>query len=493
MPADFLRLGPELALCAAAALILAVDIASSRRRVGLYTAIAVLGAGASILLAFSGRHEGWQRLLGGAAAFDAFALFFKPVFAGAALLATLFSLRSRELVRERHAEYLALMMIFTAGMMFVASASSLVLLYLSMELIGISAYALTAFNPGHPRSIEAGLKYAIFGAVASGLMLFGISLFYGLTGAFDYAEIRRVIHLLASPDAPNAVLLFISILFIMGGFAYKIAAVPFHAWCPDAYEGAPTPFTALMSVAPKAAGFAAMARFFYTVMSAPQGDGTWIPAVDVPWQGVIGVVAAVTMTFGNFAAITQQSVKRMLAYSSIAHAGYMLMGIVALSTAGLGALCAYLVIYVVMNMGAFLAVLAVSEGTGGEQVSDFRGMGTRLPLVGLTMAIFLFSLTGLPPFAGFVGKFYLFAAVLARGGDWYIVLAIVAILNSVVSLYYYMRIVRAMYLEPPKDPAPFAVHWTQRALLAALAIVTVVLGLLWNQLAELVAKVAQFV
>jgi len=490
---DFGKLMPELVLVVAAALIIVADVASSRRRTDLYSLIAAAGLLLSAWLSVRLGPDRPQLLLGNMAALDAFSVFFMPVFAGASLLAVLFSLRSGELTKERHAEYLALVMLFTAGMMLVAAASSLVMLYLSMEMIGICAYALTAFNPGHPRSSEAGLKYAVFGAVASGIMLFGISIFYGLTGALDYPEIRRALPSLVAADGPQTALLVVAVVFITGGFAYKIAAVPFHAWCPDAYEGAPTPFTALMSVAPKAAGFAALTRFFYTVLSNAHSGGNFEPALDVPWPAVLGVIAFLTMTLGNFSAITQSNLKRMLAYSSIAHAGYMLMGVVALSSEGAGALCAYVVIYLIMNMGAFLAVLAVSGATGGEEISDWRGMGKRLPLVGVAMAVFLFSLTGLPPFAGFVGKFYLFAAVVSRGGFWYWVLAVAGILNSVVSLYYYARIVRAMYLEEPVSTEPLAIDPGQKYLLLVLAAATILLGIFWTPLSELVARAVSFV
>jgi NADH-quinone oxidoreductase subunit N len=335
------------------------------------------------------------------------------------------------------------------------------------------------------------LKYAVYGAVASGLMLFGMSLLFGLSGGLDYQSLGRS---LASASGPASMLQSLAVLLFLGGLFFKIAAFPFHAWCPDAYEGAPTPFTAFVSVAPKAAGFAALARFAFTVLSAGGAAETSPPSGGVPWLAVLGAVSVATMTFGNLAAITQQSIKRMLAYSSIAHAGYMLMGVVALSQEGLSALIAYIVIYLIMNMGAFLAVIAGSEVSGGETFDDWQGMGKRAPLLAASMTVFMLSLTGIPPLAGFVGKFYLFAAVVSRGGAWYWVLAVAGVLNSVVSLYYYARVLKSMYLADRETggrqdgPVPLG----QNLLLCILAAVTLLLGLYWTPLAEFARMSAVF-
>jgi len=477
----FLRqVAPEIVLVAAAALVLVADLCTSKRRPVLSALIGLSGIVLSLITAKCGccvlsAHPGTMISM------DPFALFFRVLFSCASGLALLFSLGSRELPDERFAEYTALILVFTAGMTLMAASSNFLLLYVSMELVSLIAYAITAFNPTHPRSSEAGLKYSIYGAVASGLMLFGISIIFGSFGTLEYCVMGKLFAEGMSPLA-GPVLLMIGLFLFMGGLFFKIAAVPFQAWCPDAYEGAPTPFTALMSVAPKAAGFAALARFFFLALTAGKSG----ILMNIPWVEIAGVISALTMTFGNLAALTQTSVKRMLAYSSIAHAGYMLMALVTLTGNGLAALCAYLVVYLIMNMGAFLGVLAVSESTGGENFEDWRGIGRKAPLIGVCMTIFLLSLTGIPPMAGFVGKFYLFAAVVAHGGYWYWILAVIGVLNSVVSLFYYFRVVKAMYMmDPPDGLQTVNVDAGRKLLLGILAALTVLIGIYWTPLSRI--------
>jgi len=262
------------------------------------------------------------------------------------------------------------------------------------------------------------------------------------------------------------------------GFGYKIAAVPFHMWSPDVYEGAPTPVTAFLSVGPKAAGFAVLVRFFYTVFASPDGaDGMWKLSSSVDWPFLFAVLSAVTMTVGNLVAINQRNVKRLLAYSSIAHAGYMLMGFVLLTTVGLKAILFYLVVYLFMNLGAFYVVVLVANGSRSEDISYFSGLGSRAPFAAVSLAIFLFALTGIPPFSGFIGKVYLFAEVINRGVYW---LALVAALNSVISLYYYARIVKVMFLEDPTQAGDLPLALVPRVMLAILVVPTLLLGIYWE-------------
>jgi NADH-quinone oxidoreductase subunit N len=251
---------------------------------------------------------------------------------------------------------------------------------------------------------------------------------------------------------------------VTAGVGYKVAAVPWHMWCPDVYEGAPTPFTAFLSVGPKAAGFALALRLFGSTFSGPVSPTTGFAEAlgGIPWPAVVGVIAAVTMTLGNFTALGQTNLKRLLAYSSIAHAGYMLMGLAANSAMGIQGVMIYLLVYLVMNLGAFVVVIVVAEATGSESILDYKGLAKRHPVAAVAFAIFLFSLTGLPPFAGFAGKFYLFYAVFERipgaGGGWYAILALIGALNTAVSLYYYVRIVRAMFIDPAYAEHPPAVR-----------------------------------
>jgi NADH-quinone oxidoreductase subunit N len=275
-------------------------------------------------------------------------------------------------------------------------------------------------------------------------------------------------------------------LLALVGFGYKVAAVPFHQWCPDVYEGAPTPVTAFLSVGPKAAGVAALIRFVGEGFHLYDGGSV---ANALPWPVLLGVLSMATMTLGNLAAIHQENVKRLLAYSSIAHAGYLLMGVAAGTPDAIQAVMVYAPIYLLMNLGAFLAVLLVRARTGAEVIGHYRGLGARNPILAVALAVFLFSLTGLPPLAGFIGKFYLFAAVVQVGTPFFWVLALVGVLNSVISLFYYARIVRAMFLEVSPDGAPqVPVPAPALALLALLAVPTLVLGVWWSPLAALAAR-----
>jgi NADH-quinone oxidoreductase subunit N len=259
-------------------------------------------------------------------------------------------------------------------------------------------------------------------------------------------------------------------------------------WCPDVYEGAPTPFTAFLSVGPKAAGFAVAIRFFFAIFEKQLPSGAFAQVSDVPWPAIIGIISAVTMTLGNVTALVQNNLKRMLAYSSIAHAGYLLMGLAAASAAGVQSILVYLVIYVFMNVGAFLVVIAVSRATGGETISDFRGLGVRAPIAALTLTVFLFSLTGLPPLAGFTGKYLIFAALVQRGGLWNVVLAVIGVLNSAVSLFYYARIIKAMFLEEALDERPMPVPAMYTGVLIALALPVLFLGVYWAPMIEWAAN-----
>ncbi|HEX9103232.1 MAG TPA: NADH-quinone oxidoreductase subunit N, partial [Polyangia bacterium] len=296
-----------------------------------------------------------------------------------------------------------------------------------------------------------------------------------LCGGTSFAAILQ-----AAGTTPAATTVMLAVVLCLAGFGYKVASVPFHMWCPDVYEGAPTAVTAFLSVGPKAAGFALLLRFCAGVLPAELGGA---PA---PWPLLFGLIAAATMTLGNLGALAQTNVKRLLAYSSIAHAGYVLLALVAAGHDGARAILLYLVTYLFMSLGAFAVVVAVADGGVGDQLAEWRGLGRRAPWAAAAMAIFLFSLTGLPPFAGFFGKVYVFYALVARGGSFMVTLAVVGILNSALSLYYYARVLRAMYFDAPADEAPIAVAPLHASLLAVLALPTVALFLVWSPLARFV-------
>ncbi|RKZ07948.1 NADH-quinone oxidoreductase subunit N [bacterium] len=412
---------------------------------------------------------------------DSLSHFFRLMFIGITLVAVLFSYSSREIMgrdRENKGEYYALLMFLCFGMMAMASAVDLVMLMLSIELVSLTSYILAGYARYSLRSSEAAMKYVLWGAVSSGLMLFGMSILYGLTGATGYAEIGAALR----DSTGNELALLVSVLFIMAGIGYKISAVPFHFWTPDVYEGAPTPVTAMFAAGPKAAGFALMIRFFYTVFVT---EG--LVALEwIQWPWILAILAAVTMTWGNLAAMKQENVKRLLAYSSIAHVGYLLMGFVLLSVSGLQAILFYLIIYAIMTLGSFLIVIALNNRLPSEDLSGYRGLGFREPLIGVAMFIFLISLVGLPPTAGFVAKLYLFTAVIEAGMWW---LALIAVLNSVISLYYYMRIIRAMYFEKgPEGAGGLGLARMHLALIILLVVPTIVFGLAWGPVKEFADK-----
>jgi NADH-quinone oxidoreductase subunit N len=322
-------------------------------------------------------------------------------------------------------------------------------------------------------------------------MLYGISILYGLTGAIDIYNINMAL----AQGNINTVTLTVSIILILAGFGYKISAVPFHFWTPDVYQGAPTTITAFLSVASKAAGFAMMIRFFkicfIDVRMYVPGSDVWAVMKGFNWPEIIAIMSVLTMTLGNLVAVWQTNMKRLLAYSSIAHAGYIMMGVVVMSNQGIAAVLIYFIVYLFMNLGAFYIVMIVAEKTGSEDINDYKGLGPRAPFIGVAMAIFLISLTGLPPTAGFIGKLYLFSALIQAKWIW---LAIVGAINSVISLYYYVRIFRNIFLretEGSKEPIHFSV-W-QIAIVLLLVVPTVVFGLYFTPIVNAaIASVKMF-
>jgi NADH-quinone oxidoreductase subunit N len=463
---------PELLLTATILVLFMADLVVRRKdRLG---ELALVGIAVSLFAVARSSHADDVYLFGRMIAHDPFAVFFKVVFALATLATVWMSLGSREVERTSQGEYYGILLSSALGMYFMAAATNLLMAYLSLELVSLTSYVLTGSLRHNRRSGEASLKYLIYGGVASGAMIYGMSWIFGLTGSMDYAAINA--GLASGTQSPLA--LFIAIVLVMTGFGYKIAAVPFHMWAPDVYTGAPIPVTAFLSVGSKAAGFALMLRFFYPALSSLGEAGRWQVLGGVEWPQLLLVLCAVTMTLGNLAALQQSNVKRLLAYSSIAHAGYMLMGLVVLSNEGLRAVLFYIVTYYLMNLGAFLTVMLVANATGREDIGGFRGLAWRGGAVpAVAMAVFLFSLAGIPPLAGFIGKFYLFAAVIR---EQFYVLALIAGINSVVSLYYYARIVRAMFLDfPAGGETGVAVDWSNGTLLGVLTVFTLVLGVYW--------------
>jgi NADH-quinone oxidoreductase subunit N len=348
-------------------------------------------------------------------------------------------------------------------------------------MVSIMSYILSGFRRRNRQSSEASLKYVIYGGVASGVMLYGMSLLYGLAGATSFVAVRAAV---AATPATGTVVL--AVVLCLAGFGYKIASVPFHMWCPDVYQGAPTPVTAFLSVGPKAAGFALLIRFF---AGLPSELGAGL-ATTSPWPLLLGVIAVATMTLGNLTALQQTNLKRLFAYSSIAHAGYLLLGLCVTVAGdaddGNRAILIYLVTYLFMNLGGFVVIIGLADAGVGEELLDYRGLGQRAPLAAAMMVVFLCSLTGLPPFAGFFGKVYLFYGLVARGGALNLTLALVGLINSAISLYYYARVFKAMYFEEAPSETPVAVRPLHSITMACLALPTAALFLFWTPLVSVV-------
>ncbi len=450
--------------------------------------LAYAGGQAAMYLA---KDEPSRILFGGLMASDRFAHVFRALFALVTAVIVLFSVPGQEKLQGSDAqkgigEFFVLLLTVALGLNMMAMSRNLLMIYLSLELVSIISFIMAGYKINDRKSSEAGLKYVIFGGVASGIMLYGMSWLFGLTQSLNLAEIsKRVVALSAEEGrVPEAV--FVAVVCMLAGFGYKISAAPFHMWTPDVYEGAPTPVTAFLSVGPKAAGFAILLRFFADGLAA---RGSMSGSVGTPWPIVGGILAMATMTVGNLSALGQNNVKRMLAYSSIAHAGYMLLGFCVFNDAGTAAILFYIATYCLMNLGAFLVVIAVADRSEGDETMEaFRGLGTRSPVLAICMAIFLFSLTGLPPFAGFVGKFYIFASLLRAGGSWNWFIAVIGVLNSVVSLFYYARVLRAMYFTSATKPEEIEVRAMFGATTLALAVPTIVLGVYWGPVYDFVTR-----
>ena len=412
---------------------------------------------------------------------DPFSSFMKIVIILSTLMVIVASWVNDELEKYRKGEYFTIMGIMVMGLFLMTSSVDIIMLYISIEVVSIMSFVLAAYLKLDTRSNEAGLKYVIYGAFSSGVMLFGLSIVYGLAGSTNYFAIQDT---LSSLDGSANPALIMALLMIFAGFGYKISSVPFHFWTPDVYEGSPSTITAYLSVAPKAAGFAMIIRFFHQVFSDSMGlTSNAIGSTDLPWPEIIGVLAVVTMTMGNLVAIQQKSIKRMLAYSSIAHAGYMMLALPVLSMEAVESVMIYLFIYVFMNLGAFFIVIFVKNKTGGESFEDFEGLGWKMPIVGAFMTLFMLSLTGLPPTAGFVGKLYIFKTLVGAGSE-FLWLVVAGGVNSVISLYYYFHVVKVMFLGGKRSDVITYPPSTMFGLMIFTAVPSLLLGLYWNPLAS---------
>ncbi|MFZ1890245.1 MAG: NADH-quinone oxidoreductase subunit N [Candidatus Binataceae bacterium] len=471
--ASLIHFAPELVLAGGILLLVILDLLmTDKRRLGdialLITVVALL------LIALEPVTAGawlFHRML----VFDSFAIYFRALIALAAIVAVWMSIGSEEVRGCDQGEYYAILLASTFAMFLMAESANLLMAYLALEFVSLTSYILTGFLKHNRRSLEAALKYLIYGGVASGTMIYGMSWIFGITGSLDFNVINRA---LTSPGHIPVLAVFIALVLILAGMGYKVASVPFHMWAPDVYQGAPIPITTFLAIGSKAAGFALLTRFFYPALSSMTAAGNWQALKGVDWPELLLFICMITMTLGNLAALQQTNMKRLLAYSSIAQAGYALMGFVVLSNDGIRAMLFYLFAYYVMDAGAFLVVMIVANSTGREDIDAYRGLAWRggiVPAIALT--IFLFSLTGIPLTIGFIGKFYLFAAVIKGKFYW---LALVGVLNAVVSLYYYMGPIKTMFLDPPNgDEGTVTFDFWNYGLMGVLACATIILGIYW--------------
>jgi NADH-quinone oxidoreductase subunit N len=432
--------------------------------------VAVTGALLVLSAATPARKAG--PILAGMFVLDNFAIFFKILILISLALTILASSRYVGAAPYPGGEYYALVLFTGVGMLFMASGDNLLSIYVALETMALASYILAGYFKAERKSTEAALKYFILGAFSSGVLLYGMSLVYGAAGTLGIKPLAEV---LAGVERSN--LLMLGILLVLAGLLFKIAAVPFHVWVPDVYEGSPTPVAAFFSVGPKVAAYAILARIFYAAF----------PKFAPDWSFVVAIVAAATLILGNVAALLQTNVKRLLAYSSIAHAGYALLGVLGFQTEwGLKGVLVYLAAYTFMNFGAFaLVILLETRGYAAESVSDFNGLAKRNMPAAIVMLIFLLSLAGIPPTAGFIGKYYLFTAAMKAGYTWLAVLAVVA---SAVSLFYYFRIAQAMFLSDESDGAKLLPSYGLTAAVAVCAAGTLILGVAPEPVLELISK-----
>jgi NADH-quinone oxidoreductase subunit N len=426
-------IGPWLTLTIAAIIILLLDAFSPKGRKGAFPIIALLALAVATWQTYclwGKTGSDFSRMV----YLDNFAFFFYLIMFLGAALTVLLSPQYLEEFGKNLGEYYALLLFATVGMLLMAASAHFIMIFLGLEIMSIAVYVLAGLFREDPRSNEAALKYLILGSFASGFLLFGMAMLYGASGGTLY--LNELASKLGSSVAVTKPLTLLGLALILVGFGFKVASVPFHMWAPDVYEGAPTNVTAFMAVGVKAAAFAAFARVMFEVF----------PAFTVQWNMVLWVLAVGTMTVGNVVAIAQTNIKRMLAYSSIAHAGYLMVALVAANQLGAASLLYYLLAYTLMNIGAFGVVLLVGRKKDSYlNIYDYSGLGFQHPALAAIMAIFMFALAGVPPTAGFVGKFYVFSAAIKAGYIW---LAIIGVMNSLVSVYYYLRITVLMYMKP---------------------------------------------
>lgn len=475
---------PELVLAVFAVLVVLLDLFIERK--GVLAVFSIIGLVISAAFAVVMPISPVQSIFNNMLAVDGFAVFFKMLFPFIAILVILSSTDYVSRLSRFRGEYYALILLSTLGMMLMASAIELISIYIALELTSISLYALVGLLKDS-KSTESSLKYLLLGAIASAVLLYGMALVFGVTGQTQLSEIARVIHTMSLTGTMDNPALILGIVLMIAGFGFKIAAVPFHMWVPDVYEGAPTPVTAFLSVASKSVGFAVILRVFYSAFETSD----WL---SLNWAAIFAVLAAIGMTVGNVTALSQTNIKRMLGYSSIAQAGYMMVGLAvmgispAASMVGQSTILFFLISYTLANLGAFAAIIAISGKLDSDLLNDYSGMVKRAPVLSLALTLCLISLIGMPPAAGFIAKFYIFSGAVQNGLLW---LVIIAVINSVVSAYYYLRVVKVMWFGEPASEGKVPSSGALRVALFISCLGVLALGIIPNSVIQLTEVAAR--
>jgi len=463
-------LTPELSLLGFALVVILLDLFIKQKKVLAAVSIAGVIVSAGFTVAMWGTPS--EAILYSMLAVDNFALFFKLLLLAAVGLVILASQDYVSKFERFQGEFYALVLISAVGMMLLVAATDLIAIYVALELSGISLYVLATFLKDK-KSTEAGLKYLLLGAVASAVLLYGMAFVFGFTGKTCLMCIAEYVQGMPSTGLLSNPALLMGMVLLAAGFGFKIACFPFQMWVPDVYEGAPTPITAYLSVASKAAGFAVILRVFFVALGSPD----WL---SLNWGMLFAILSAITMTVGNVVAILQSNIKRMLGYSSIAQAGYLMVGLATVGMAvgndavGQSGLLFFLMSYAVTNLGAFIAVIAISNKIDSDSIGDYTGMGKRAPLLAAALTLCLISLIGLPPTAGLIAKIYIFSGAVQHGLLW---LVIVAVINSCVSAFYYLRVVKVMWLGSPASEEKVPSSWALRTALALCCLFVLLLGI----------------
>ena len=457
---DLIALAPVLVLSVFAMLVLVLDLWGGRNK-SLLVFTSLVGLLMTVISAFA-KHPIPAYSFNDSYVVDHLSLFFICIFTISSALAILLSVEYNEREGIRAGEYYALILFCTVGMILLASSTDMIMIFLGIEIVSICLYVLAGIRRNDHRSNEAALKYFLLGAFATGFLLYGMTLVYGSTGSTNLFKISEFVQ---NPSAQSSPLLLMGLVLLVIGFGFKVASAPFHMWAPDVYQGAPTPVTAFMAVGPKAAAFAAFFRVFADAF----------PDMSSSWEMLLSIIAVLSMFVGNLGAIMQTNIKRMLAFSSISHAGYILMAVISKNSLGSSSLLFYMLSYTFMTFGIFgIIIILGRKGEENLEIENYSGLAYKHPIIALSMTVFLLSLAGLPPFAGFIAKFYIFSAAVQEG---LITLVIIAVLNSAISFYYYLKVVVFMYMKEPE--AEFRISLTPLTLFVVFVgvIATVSLGI----------------